>query len=166
MRVHEGGSSGVDVDRASRRFAVRPRQEGWTSIVPISYRSIGPFVAASDYVLICAACFAAGYGYELLILHQIASFAPYFAIANISALLFVTLSQQLYRPTAFVSLSSQLRGVVFGWMVLLLIFLLTLFLLKISAHLSRGALTSFGVLGLATLLMSASSSSGGAGFAG
>ena len=37
MRVHEGGSSGVDVDRASRRFAVRPRQEGWTSIVPIDW---------------------------------------------------------------------------------------------------------------------------------
>ena len=98
--------------------------------------------------------FRGGYGYELLILHQIASFAPYFAIANISALLFVILSQQLYIPTALVSLSSQLRGVVFGWMVLLLIILLTLFLLKISANLSRGALTMFGVLGLATLLTS------------
>jgi undecaprenyl-phosphate galactose phosphotransferase/putative colanic acid biosynthesis UDP-glucose lipid carrier transferase len=120
----------------------------------LSYRSIGPLVAAIDYVSICAACFAAGYGYELLIRHQIASFAPYFAIANISALLFVILSRQLYRSSAFVSLSYQLRGAVLNWMVLLLIFLFMLFLLKISANLSRGALTIFGVLGLTTLLTS------------
>jgi Undecaprenyl-phosphate glucose phosphotransferase len=120
----------------------------------LSYRSLGPLVAVLDYVSICAACLAAGYGYELLILHQAASFTPYFAIANISALLFVILSRQLYRSSTFVYLLYQLRGVVFGWMVILLIFLLTLFLLKISANLSRGALTIFGVLGLSTLVIS------------
>jgi Undecaprenyl-phosphate glucose phosphotransferase len=124
---------------------VRPQVQAF------SYRTVGRFAAILDYLLIISACFVAGYGYELTILQGPPSFQPYFGIANLSAIVFVMLSHQLYRPAALISLPVQIRGILFNWIVLFLIIALMLFLLKIGANQSRGALATFGVLGLAAL---------------
>jgi len=120
----------------------------------ISYRTVGKYVAISDYILIVIAAFAAGYGYHFIVLHDIANFRPYLGIGNVSAIIFIMLSHGLYRPSSLISLTSQIRGVSFNWLALLLILALMLFLLKIGAINSRGALTVFSVLGLGLLVAS------------
>jgi Undecaprenyl-phosphate glucose phosphotransferase len=120
----------------------------------ISYRTIGKCVVILDYALIIIASLAAGYGYHLIFLNKIADFGPYFGIGNVSAIIFVILSHGLYRPSYLNSFMIQIRSILFNWIVLILILTLMLFLLKIGASLSRGALSIFSLIGLGLLVAS------------
>jgi Undecaprenyl-phosphate glucose phosphotransferase len=120
----------------------------------ISYRTVGKYTAILDYILINIACFAAGYGYEFIFLHTIANFNTYFGIGNVSAIVFVLLSHGLYQPKELLSLRNQIQLILFNWIVLILILSLMLFLLKVGASHSRGALTIFSFLGLGLLVAS------------
>jgi undecaprenyl-phosphate galactose phosphotransferase/putative colanic acid biosynthesis UDP-glucose lipid carrier transferase len=120
----------------------------------ISYRNIGILTAILDYLLILGSCLLASYGYTFVVLDETASFWPYFGIGNISAIVFVIQSYRLYKPTALLSLQAQVRGILLNWILLLFIVTLILFLLKIGASHSRGALSLFGVVGAAALLLS------------
>ncbi|MGD9501616.1 MAG: hypothetical protein AB7V40_03915, partial [Methyloceanibacter sp.] len=56
----------------------------------IRYRTIGRLTGALDYVLILAACIAAGVGYHALVLRgDIPDLMPYVGLGNIVAALFV-----------------------------------------------------------------------------
>jgi Undecaprenyl-phosphate glucose phosphotransferase len=120
----------------------------------ISYRTVGKYTAILDYVLITISCFAAGYCYEFIFLHVIANFKTYFGIGNVSAIIFLLLSYGLYKPKDLISLKNQIRGILFNWIVTVLLLSLILFLLKIGASNSRGALLVFAFVGLCLLVAS------------
>ena len=120
----------------------------------VSYQTVGRLAALLDYLLIAGSCFAAGYLYHFLVLSEIVDFGTYVGIGNASALLFLLLSQGLYRTTSLISLRAQLRGILFNWTIVLFTLLLLLFLLKAGANHSRGALTIFSLLSLGSLVSS------------
>jgi Undecaprenyl-phosphate glucose phosphotransferase len=132
--------------------ATAGRYEAGSSASLVSYRTVGQLVAILDYILIVAACFAAGYGYHLFILYEKVSYTPYFAIGNVSAILFIVLSHSLYRTTYLISPPIQLRGIIINWTIVLFSLFLMLFLLKIGERYSRGALTLFSFLGFGLLI--------------
>jgi Undecaprenyl-phosphate glucose phosphotransferase len=129
----------------------------WSKTRLISYRTVGQVTAVFDYLLIVAACITAAFSYHYLVLSQtIAYLGPYLGLGSIAAIIFVllSLSHGLYRPTSLISFQGQIRGILFNWMVVLLIISLMFFLLKIGASRSRGTLTLFGLLGFVMLFSS------------
>jgi Undecaprenyl-phosphate glucose phosphotransferase len=127
------------------------------SVSLVSYQTVSKIVATADYLLIVAACVAADFGYSYFFVSGTISGTindvwGYAGLGTISATIFVLLSASLYHPGALISLYTQLRGILFNWMVVLLIICLMFFLLKIGAHNSRGAVLLFSVLGFGMLV--------------
>jgi len=120
----------------------------------VSYRTVGLFTAAADYLIVVMASVLAGIAYHALVLDSFADIGALAAIGNNSALVFVLLSKArgLYRTPALLSIATQLQGVIFAWIVVLLVITSLLFLLKIGGSYSRGSTIGFGFLGLALLL--------------
>jgi undecaprenyl-phosphate galactose phosphotransferase/putative colanic acid biosynthesis UDP-glucose lipid carrier transferase len=120
----------------------------------ISYRTVGAYVAALDFVLIAAASVIAGIGYHLFLLDRMGDVAAFAGIGLNSALLFVLLTHArgLYRTPALLSIKKQLRGAVIAWAIVLLAITGFFFLLKIGENYSRGAAIGFGFLGFGLLL--------------
>jgi Undecaprenyl-phosphate glucose phosphotransferase len=132
--------------------AIAGRYEAGSSTRLISYRTVGRLTAILDYILIVAACFAAGYGYHFFVLSKIADYGPYLAIGNVSAIIFVMLSHGLYRTPRLISLSNQIRDISINWTIVIFSLFIMLFLLKIGESYSRGALTLFSLLGFGVLI--------------
>ncbi len=110
-----------------------------------------------DYLLIVAACMAAGIGYHSLLLDgEVPSLMQYVGAGNIVAALFIfgAASQGIYNPIKIVSGRFQVRSIVFFWSLALLSFALFLFLAKSGPDFSRATIMIFGILGLVLLLAS------------
>ncbi|MGE3528033.1 MAG: undecaprenyl-phosphate glucose phosphotransferase [Methyloceanibacter sp.] len=123
----------------------------------IRYRTIGRLTGALDYVLILAACIAAGVGYHALVLRgDIPDLMPYVGLGNIVAALFVlgSASRGNYHPSRIVHARLQVRSIVVFWSLALLTLALFLFLAKSGPDFSRGTILVFGVTGFALLLVS------------
>jgi undecaprenyl-phosphate galactose phosphotransferase/putative colanic acid biosynthesis UDP-glucose lipid carrier transferase len=112
------------------------------------------FTAVSDFVLIVAASIIAGFLYHMVVFDRGGNIQAFFAIGIYSALIFVLLTKSLglYQPKAILSASTQLRGLLLGWGVVLLFVTSLFFVMKTGASYSRGATMAFGFLGFALVL--------------
>jgi undecaprenyl-phosphate galactose phosphotransferase/putative colanic acid biosynthesis UDP-glucose lipid carrier transferase len=120
-----------------------------------TYGNVGPVAALVDCIVIVAASVAAGVAYHLAVLGKAGDIGAYAGVGSNTALLFVLLakSRGLYRPAALLW-ASEWRRIIASWVAVLLAMVSFLFLLKLSESYSRGATITFGVLGLALLLLS------------
>jgi putative colanic acid biosynthesis UDP-glucose lipid carrier transferase len=111
-------------------------------------------VCALDILLILAASVTGGAIYSGLF-HQIdIDLIRHIATAAIVCAIFVPFfrNRGLYNPSALVNWTLQTRKIVVLWTVTLLIFASATFALKIGPDFSRGAVLSFGIVGLVGLL--------------
>jgi Undecaprenyl-phosphate glucose phosphotransferase len=120
-----------------------------------TYGNVGPITAVVDCAVIVVASVAAGIAYHVLALGKVGDIGAYAGVGSNTALLFVLLakSRGLYRPAALLW-ASQWQRIVASWVAVVLAMVSFLFLLKLGESYSRGATLSFGVLGLALLLLS------------
>jgi Undecaprenyl-phosphate glucose phosphotransferase len=121
----------------------------------ISYTSIEPIVCMLDILLIAAASLACGAVYHRLFLQTDIDFVRQMATAAVVCAVFVPLFRKrgLYEPSSLVNLNLQIRKIVVLWSITLLIFASATFAFKIGPDFSRGAVLSFGIVGLAGLLV-------------
>jgi undecaprenyl-phosphate galactose phosphotransferase/putative colanic acid biosynthesis UDP-glucose lipid carrier transferase len=75
-------------------------------------------------------------------------------VGLIAAILYVFIARSfgLYKTSCLLGLDRRWRRIASGWLLVMLLLTLFLFLLKIGASFSRGTMVSFGLLGLAALL--------------
>jgi Undecaprenyl-phosphate glucose phosphotransferase len=121
------------------------------SIVP--YSELGPFMAASDLMLILASSLVGGLLYHVVTFGEVGSLGEYAGEGVNAGLFFVLLMKSLgsYRASIFFS-RGQFRVAGGGWLLAVLILVGVLFLLKSAANYSRGGLITFALLGFVVLL--------------
>jgi Undecaprenyl-phosphate glucose phosphotransferase len=145
----------IAADRGLATSALESDSARGTSCWPIAYTSIEPIVCALDILLIVAASVACGAVYNILFLQIDIDLVRHMATAAVVCAVFVPLFRKrgLYEPSSLVNLNLQTRKIVVLWTVTLLIFASATFAFKIGPEFSRGAVLSFGIAGLAGLLV-------------
>jgi undecaprenyl-phosphate galactose phosphotransferase/putative colanic acid biosynthesis UDP-glucose lipid carrier transferase len=120
-----------------------------------TYGNVGPVTAIIDCVVIIAASVAAGVAYHMAAQGDIGDLAAFAGVGSHTALLFILLarSRGMYRPTALLW-TPQWRRIVACWAAVLLAMVAFLFLLKVGARFSRGAIIGFGALAPCLLILS------------
>jgi len=144
----------IAAERGIATSAIESHRARDTSRWPIAYTSIEPIVCALDILLIVAASVACGVVYNTLFLQNDIDFVRHVATAAVVCAVFVPLFRKrgLYDPSSLVNRSLQTRKIIVLWTVTLLIFASATFAFKIGPDFSRGAVLSFGIVGLAGLL--------------
>src|SRR5215813_3364016 len=144
----------IAADRRIATSALRSNNAGGISRWPIAYASIEPIVCALDILLIVAASVACGAIYSSLFLLNDIDLVRHVATAAVVCAVFVPLfrNRGLYDPTSLVNWSLQTRKIIVLWTVTLLIFASATFAFKLGPDFSRGAVLSFGIIGLVGLL--------------
>src|SRR5258705_6067884 len=145
----------IATDRTIATSAIESDSARGTSCWPIAYTSIEPIVCALDILLIVAASVACGAVYNILFLQIDIDLVRHMATAAVVCAVFVPLVRKrgLYEPSSLVNLNLQTRKIVVLWTITLLIFASATFAFKIGPEFSRGAVLSFGIAGLAGLLV-------------
>jgi len=145
----------IATDRTIATSALESDSARGTSCWPIAYTSIEPIVCALDILLIVAASVACGAVYNILFLQIDIDLVRHMATAAVVCAVFVPLFRKrgLYEPSSLVNLNLQTRKIVVLWTITLLIFASATFAFKIGPEFSRGAVLSFGIAGLAGLLV-------------
>jgi undecaprenyl-phosphate galactose phosphotransferase/putative colanic acid biosynthesis UDP-glucose lipid carrier transferase len=115
---------------------------------------IGRIVAAAELLGIMVAALAAGWAYDLLLYGKARGLDDIAGVGLIAAILYVFIARSfgLYKTSCLLGLDRRWRRIASGWLLVMLLLTLFLFLLKIGASFSRGTMVSFGLLGLAALL--------------
>lgn len=126
------------------------RPSSWS----ISYTSIEITVCILDILVIVAASVTGGAIYSRLFHLNDIELSRHVATAAVVCAVFVPLfrNRGLYDPSALVNWGLQARKIIVLWAITLLIFASATFALKIGTDFSRGAVISFGVVGLVGLL--------------
>lgn len=120
---------------------------------PISYGSIEFISIVADVAVIFSASTLAGVIYHIRAYGTPGDIVQYFGSAALVSALFVSLmiSRRMYKPAALLALRSQLRTIFLLWAAVFLLLAGTVFALKVSAEISRGASLLFAALGLTAL---------------
>lgn len=120
----------------------------------VAYTSVAIIVSTLDVILIVAASIACGTIYNSLLIQTNADFVHYAVTAIIVGAMFVLRfrSRNLYDPCALVEWNLQSRNIIVSWTLAFSLFSGTMFALKVGVDFSRGAVLSFGVVGLLVLL--------------
>src|SRR5262249_51664249 len=121
---------------------------------PIAYTSIEPIVCALDILLIVTASVACGVIYNSLFHQSEIDLVRHLATAAVVCAVFVPFfrNRGLYDPASLVNWHLQARKIIVVWTMTLLIFASATFAFKIGPDFSRGAVLSFHIVGLASLL--------------
>jgi putative colanic acid biosynthesis UDP-glucose lipid carrier transferase len=140
--------------RLGTNLSVQPDRACRAPSWPISYTSIEITVCILDILLIVVASVAGGAIYSHLFHLNDVELSRHIATAAVVCAVFVPLFRKrgLYDPSALVNWSLQARKIVVLWIITLLIFASATFALKIGPDFSRGAVISFGIVGLVGLL--------------
>jgi Undecaprenyl-phosphate glucose phosphotransferase len=120
----------------------------------IPYQRIGVFTAACDIALIVATSVVTGIAYHWFLFENVGDVDAFLVVGSYSALIFVLGCRVfgLYRPTALLSASKQIRGSAIAWGVVLLFVTSIFFMFKTGASYSRGVMVVFGAFGFAGIL--------------
>src|SRR5690348_4585121 len=120
---------------------------------PISYDSVEFICAAADVALIFSASTLAGVIYHTEAYGTPGDIVQYFGSAALVSALFVPvmISRRMYKPAALLALRSQLRAIFLIWAAVFFLLAGTVFALKVSTEISRGASLLFAALGLTVL---------------
>jgi undecaprenyl-phosphate galactose phosphotransferase/putative colanic acid biosynthesis UDP-glucose lipid carrier transferase len=127
-------------------FQLNTAPLGGRGVSAINNRTAGLLVGVTDVVSIVLTCVASSVAYQAY-LGSVGEVQPVVGTGLLSAALFVLLmrARNLYSAHALASFSRQLRGGAVALAVALLGLLSLLFLLKVSAEFSRGAMLIFGL---------------------
>ncbi len=121
----------------------------------IPFRSVEPLVWALDCVIILAASLISGFAYQRWAHGFGENFETSLAVGLLVAVNFTTVlaARGSYKPLGLIALQSRIKEAVTIWFIVFSLLLAVVFLLKVGATLSRGAIGTFLVVGL-TLLVS------------
>jgi len=135
-------------------FHVNAASLGGRAVSATNYRAAGLLVGLTDVVLIVLTCVGSSVGYQAY-LGSVGDVQPVIGIGLFSAAFFVLFmrTRNLYSPHALASLAQQLRGGAVSLAIVLLGLLSLLFLLKVSAEFSRGAMLIFGLSSSAAFVL-------------
>src|SRR5215813_9641853 len=144
----------IAADRIGANSSVQATRARRTSAWSISYTSIEITVCILDILVIVAASVTGGAIYSRLFHLNDIELSRHVATAAVVCAVFVPLfrNRGLYDPSALVNWGLQARKIIVLWATTLLIFASATFALKIGTDFSRGAVISFGVVGLVGLL--------------
>jgi Undecaprenyl-phosphate glucose phosphotransferase len=123
---------------------------------PVSYRSIEVLTVAIDNLIILSAGVLADTVYRITTTELPSEITIYAAAAAaaVVAVLFTALlkGRGLYKPTMLLAWTSQVRAVTLTWIGVFMFLASCVFALKIGSMFSRGAIISFGAIGLSGLI--------------
>ena len=122
---------------------------------PVQYSSIAAIACAIDVVIIVASSVITGTIYSLFVREDSsADLVTYAMTAIIIGAMFVPVFRDrgLYDPSALANWTLQARNIIVLWIGTFLVFAGAVFALKIGKEFSRGAVLSFGIVGIVALL--------------
>jgi putative colanic acid biosysnthesis UDP-glucose lipid carrier transferase len=120
----------------------------------IPFRSVEPLAWALDCVAILISSLLSGYVYQRWVHGGGENFQTSLAVGLLVAANFTTVlaARGSYKPLQMVALQSRIREAITIWLVVFSLLLAVVFLLKVGATLSRGAIGTFLIVGLTSLL--------------
>ncbi len=120
----------------------------------IPFRSVEPLAWALDCVAILISSLLSGYVYQRWVHGGGENFETSLAVGLLVAANFTTIlaARGSYKPLQMVALQSRIREAITIWLVVFSLLLAVVFLLKVGATLSRGAIGTFLIVGLTSLL--------------
>jgi Undecaprenyl-phosphate glucose phosphotransferase len=120
----------------------------------IPFRAVEPLVWAVDCVIILASGLLSGFAYQRWVHGVGENFETSLAIGLLVAVNFtaVLAARGSYKPLGLITLQSRIKEAVAIWFIVFSLLLAVVFLLKVGAVLSRGAIGAFLVVGLTMLI--------------
>jgi Undecaprenyl-phosphate glucose phosphotransferase len=120
----------------------------------IPFRSVEPLVWGLDCIIILASAIVSGFAYQRFAHGTFENFQTSLAVGLLVAVNFtaVLAARGSYKPVGLVAVQSRIKEAVTIWLIVFSLLLAVVFLLKAGADLSRGAIGTFLVVGLASLI--------------
>jgi Undecaprenyl-phosphate glucose phosphotransferase len=120
----------------------------------IPFRSIEPLVWSLDCIIILASSILSGFAYHKWVLGSGGDLETSLAVGLLVAVNFTTVlaARGSYKPLGLIALQTRLKEAVTIWFIVFSLLLAVVFLLKVGATLSRGAIGTFLVVGLTSLI--------------
>jgi Undecaprenyl-phosphate glucose phosphotransferase len=120
----------------------------------IPFRSVEPLVWGLDCIIILASSILSGFAYHRWVLGSGGDLETSLAVGLMVAVNFtaVLAARGSYKPLGLIALQSRIKEAVTIWFIVFSLLLAVVFLLKIGATLSRGAIGTFLVVGLTSLI--------------
>lgn len=120
----------------------------------IPFRSVEPLVWTLDCVIILASSLLSGFAYQRWAHGFGENFETSLAVGLLVAVNFTTVlaARGSYKPLGLITLQSRIKEAVTIWFIVFSLLLAVVFLLKVGATLSRGAIGTFLVVGLTMLI--------------
>jgi undecaprenyl-phosphate galactose phosphotransferase/putative colanic acid biosynthesis UDP-glucose lipid carrier transferase len=120
----------------------------------IPFRSVEPLAWALDCVIILASSLLSGFAYQRWAHGFGENFETSLAVGLLVAANFTTVlaARGSYKPLGLITLQSRIKEAVTIWFIVFSLLLAVVFLLKVGATLSRGAIGTFLVVGLTMLI--------------
>jgi len=116
-----------------------------------AFASLEGFAVAAEMIVVVLSSIVGGAAYHLFYYHTVYSnsFEGFLGIGVLAAILFmfVAKSQGLYNAQVLAGLDRRWSSVLGGWLLVVLLMTLIIFLLKVGAGVSRGSVMSFGLIG-------------------
>jgi|SoiMethySBSTD1v2_1073268.scaffolds.fasta_scaffold126911_3 putative colanic acid biosynthesis UDP-glucose lipid carrier transferase len=121
---------------------------------PLSYRSIESVAIIIDILIILSSGVVAASAYHLTMTEFSGSLTQYVGVAAVIAALFTSRLKErgLYKPTALLAWTDQVRTVTITWIGVFLFLAGCVFALKIGSTFSRGTFVCFATIGLCGLI--------------
>ena len=120
----------------------------------IPFRSVEPLVWGLDCIIILTSSILSGFAYHRWVLGGGGDLETSLAVGLLVAVNFTTVlaARGSYKPLGLIALQSRLKEAVTIWFIVFSLLLAVVFLLKVGATLSRGAIGTFLVVGLTSLI--------------
>ena len=124
------------------------------SRVRLSYDALGPLVSFCDAVLIMVFSIVGGTGYQLISNDQTGIMSAHFGLGVVASFAYVLIgwNNGLYKFTALLQARRDYGRMLAVWLMVVFLLVLLLFLLKLSADISRGSVISFVVMAFVALV--------------
>ena len=120
----------------------------------IPFRSVEPLVWGLDCIIILTSSILSGFAYHRWVLGGGGDLETSLAVGLLVAVNFTTVlaARGSYKPLGLIALQSRIKEAVTIWLIVFSLLLAVVFLLKVGATLSRGAIGTFLVVGLTSLI--------------
>jgi Undecaprenyl-phosphate glucose phosphotransferase len=120
----------------------------------IPFRSVEPLVWGLDCIIILASSIVSGFAYQRFAHGTGDNFQTSLAVGLLVAVNFTTVlaARGSYKPLGLIALQSRIKEAITIWLIVFSLLLAVVFLLKVGATLSRGAIGTFLVVGFTLLI--------------
>jgi len=120
----------------------------------IPFRSVEPLVWCLDCIIVLASSLLSGFVYQRWAHGGGENFETSLAVGMLVAVNFTTVlaARGSYKPRGLIALQSRIKEAITIWLIVFSLLLAVVFLLKVGATLSRGAIGTFLVVGLTLLI--------------